>query len=89
MTKRIDQVAVALSILNVCSSGATKTKIAVRANLNYMAISPYLENLKNKGLLDEILKGSKITYRTTPKGLEWKKRFEQSVALLEDIQVMA
>lgn len=89
MTKRRDRAVVALIILNVCSGGANKTKIAYQANLNYVTVSPYLENLKNKGLLEEILKDSKIIYRTTPKGLEWRKRFEQFVALLEDIQVMA
>jgi predicted transcriptional regulator len=89
MTKRRDRVSVASSILNVCSSGATKTKIVRQANLNFMSVSPYLENLKNKGLLEEIPKGSGVIYRTTPKGLEWRKRFEQSVTLLDEIPVTA
>jgi predicted transcriptional regulator len=89
MTKRRNRVAVALSMLNACSGGAAKTKIAHQANLNYISVSPYLEILKNKGLLEEIPKGSGFIYRTTPKGLEWRERFKQSMILLEDIEVTA
>jgi predicted transcriptional regulator len=89
MTKRRNRVAIALSILSVCSGSANRTKIAHRANLNYLILRPYLEILKKNGLLEEIPKGSGFIYRTTPKGLEWIKRFKQSVTLLEEIEVAA
>jgi predicted transcriptional regulator len=89
MAKRRSRLSVASSILNVCSNGAAKTKIVYLANLNFMSVSPYLEILKNKGLLEEISNGSGVVYRTTPKGLEWRKRFEQSRTLLEEIPVTA
>lgn len=87
MTKRRSGHSVASSILNVCSSGATKTKIVYQANLNFATVIPYLEILKIKGLLEEISEGSRITYRVTSKGLEWRKNYEQSVSLLDDIRV--
>jgi predicted transcriptional regulator len=89
MTKRRDKVSVASSILSVCSGGATKSKIVRQANLNFIRVGLYLENLKNKGLLEEIPIGSGVIYRTTSKGLEWRKRFEQSSTLLEEIPVTA
>ncbi len=89
MARRRNQVTIALNILDVCSTGATKSKIECQANLNSLTVNPYLEILKNNGLLEETPKGSKVIYRTTPKGLEWRKRLKQSVTLLEEIEVAA
>jgi predicted transcriptional regulator len=89
MFKRRNRVTVVLSILNACSGGAAKTKIAHQANLNYVSVSSYLEVLKNEGLLEEIPKSSGFIYRTTPKGLDWRNRLKQSVTLLEVIGITA
>ena len=89
MVRRRNRVTIALNILDVCSTGAARSKIACQANLNSITVNPYLESLKNNGLLEEIPKGSKVIYRTTPKGLEWRKRLKQSMTLLEEIVVEA
>lgn len=87
--KRRSNIIIAMNILNICINGASKTKIVYQANLNFSTVCPYLENLKNKGLIEEFLKDSRVMYRTTPKGLEWKKKFDQSINLLEEIQASA
>ncbi len=87
--KRRSNITIAMDILNTCINGASKTKIVYQANLNFSTVCPYLNNLINKGLIEEFIKDSRIMYKITPKGLEWKKKFDQSVSLLEEIQASA
>ncbi len=87
--KRRSNILIAMNILDICINGASKTKIVYQANLNFSTVCPYLNNLINKGLIEEFAKDSRVMYRTTPKGLEWKKKFDQSITLLEEIQASA
>lgn len=64
-------------ILKICMNGATKTRIVYQANLNFKTAKPYLDNLTKNGFVEADHYGSKIVYRTTPKGLDLKGRFEQ------------
>ncbi len=84
-SKRRNQLSIALDILNVCIDGATKTRIVRRANLNFLRVYPYLISLMSKGLIEETAENSKVVYKTTLKGRELKKRFEQSRAVMEEI----
>jgi len=84
-SKRRNQVSIALDILNACVDGATKTKVVHRANLNFLTVYPYLINLINKGLIEEIVENSRVVYKTTLKGLEFRKKFAQAQAVMEEI----
>ena len=64
-------------ILKICMPGASKTRIVYQANLNFMTANPYLDNLARNGCLEAVPNGSRIVYKTTPKGMELKERFEQ------------
>ena len=74
-------------ILRICSKGATKTKIVYQANLNFLTVKPYLDNLTKKGFVEVVPQGSKVTYRTTPKGWELKERFEQFHSEMDKLYV--
>lgn len=59
--------AIITQILELCTEGASKTKIVYQVNLNFKTLVPYIELLiKNNLLLSE--RESIVIYRTTPKG---------------------
>ncbi len=87
--KRRSNIVIAIDILNTCINGASKTKIVYQANLNFSTVCPYLDNLLSKGLIEEFTKDSRVMYKITPKGLDWKKKYDQSIPLLEEIQASA
>lgn len=58
-------------------NGASKTRIVYQANLNSASAKPYIENLINNGLVEEVPVGSKVIYKTTPKGVELSRVFNQ------------
>ena len=64
-------------ILKICVNGAGKTKIVYQANLNFRTAKPYLDKLMNNGFIEAVRDGSKVIYKTTPKGLDLKGRFDQ------------
>lgn len=64
-------------ILTLCMNGATKTQIVYQANLNFMSAKPYIEQLINNGLIEAVPKGSRVIYKTTPKGAELTRVFRQ------------
>ncbi len=68
---------IASQILKVCVNGASKTRIVYQANLNSVSAKPYLNNLINNGFMEVVPEGSRIIYKTTPKGLELKNKFKQ------------
>jgi len=68
---------IASQILKVCVNGASKTRIVYQANLNSVSAKPYLNNLVNNGFMEAVPEGSRIIYKTTPKGLELENKFKQ------------
>nr|WP_048815434.1 winged helix-turn-helix domain-containing protein [Methanosalsum zhilinae] len=44
---------IVLDILNIASNGATKTKIVYGANLNSSIAKKYINDLKDKGLIEQ------------------------------------
>ena len=72
--KRRNNVDIMADILRVASSGAKKTWIVYKANLNFKIVKEYLSELMEKGLL-EVHQGSTI-YRTTERGLEFLEQYE-------------
>lgn len=65
-------------ILKICMDGATKTQIVYQANLNFMSAKPYIEQLTNNGLIEAVPKGSRVIYKTTPKGAELTRVYRES-----------
>ena len=68
---------VALEILKICVNGASKTRIVYQANLNFSTTKPYLDRFIERGFLEVIPMGSRIVYKTTPKGMDLKERLER------------
>ncbi len=62
-------------ILDVCNSGASKTRIVYQANLNFRTVNPYIELLTKNGLI-ESKDGRTILYKTTDKGLKLQESFK-------------
>jgi len=76
---------IASQILKLCINGASKTRILYQANLNYLMAKQYLDNLMKHGFIAKEGTGSRITYRTTCKGAEYKEKFEQLQADLDGL----
>ena len=68
---------IASEILKICVNGASKTRIVYQANLNFFSAKPYLDRFIERGLLEAIPEGSRIVYKTTPKGMDLKERLER------------
>jgi predicted transcriptional regulator len=64
-------------ILEICMYGAGKTKIIYQANLNFLKVSQYLENMINNGLISQTPLGSRMIYMTTAKGVELNQRIQK------------
>jgi predicted transcriptional regulator len=63
-------------ILDICNSGATKTRIVYQVNLNFRTVGPYIELLTRNGLI-ESNSGRTILYKTTTKGLRLRDNLKQ------------
>lgn len=64
-------------ILKLCLNGASKTRIIYQANMNFMTVTPYLDNLIKNRCIEAVPEGSRILYKTTPKGMDLKEQFER------------
>ncbi len=71
-------------ILDICTDGASKTRIVYQANLNFRTVNPYIDLLTKNGLL-EISRGASITYKTTQKGIKMLKDFRSIHSELPDL----
>jgi len=56
-------------ILDICVSGASKTKIVYQANLNFRTVNPYIDLLTKNGMIN-IRDGPNTLYETTEKGMD-------------------
>ncbi len=54
-------------ILEICITGASKTRIVYQANLNFRTVNPYLEILMKNNLL-EACQDTHTLYKTTKEG---------------------
>jgi predicted transcriptional regulator len=72
-------------ILKVCAHGVSKTKIVYQANMNFITVRPYLDNLMKSGCIEAVHEGSRTLYKTTPKGMELKERFERFQSEISEI----
>ena len=72
-------------ILEICENGAGKTRIVYQANLNSIKVTQYLTNLIKSGLVAEIPQGSRVLFKTTFKGTEFRKRYEQLQSEMDEL----
>jgi predicted transcriptional regulator len=68
-------------ILDICSGGASKTRIVYQANLNFRTVNPYIELLTKNGLI-ESKSGRTVLYETTDKGLKLRENLNQIDSVL-------
>lgn len=75
MNRRRSSDVIISQILEVCAEGASKTKIVYQSNLNFSTVTPYLNLLIERGLL-EAVSGPRIMYKTTKSGIDLMKSFK-------------
>ena len=67
--------AIITEMLEICSNGASKTRIAYKANLNFKTVVPYINFLIKKELIE--CSGSRSSvYKTTPRGTKLLNEFK-------------
>jgi len=67
--------AIITQMLEICSNGASKTRIVYQANLNFKTVMPYINFLIKKELIE--CSGNKsAVYKTTLKGTKLLKEFK-------------
>jgi predicted transcriptional regulator len=68
--------AIISEILDVCKTGANKTRIVYQANLNFRTVNPYIDLLIKSNLI-EVKQGKEVLYETTDKGISFLDNFNQ------------
>lgn len=76
---------IASAILEVCIEGSNKTKIVYQANLNFKLINSYLDILIKNGLIYIEDGTSPTLYKTTEKGIKFRKDFENIQNIIGEI----
>ncbi|MDM7934051.1 MAG: winged helix-turn-helix domain-containing protein [Methanothrix sp.] len=84
-SKRRDNNMIVLQILEIRLQPAGKTRIVYQANLNSLKAGQYLENLIERGYIERLSTGSRVLYRTTPTGVELRKRLQKLQSDMEGI----
>ncbi len=68
--KKIDE-----EILSICSKGENVTRIINRSNTNFTTARRVIQSLMTNNLL-EMIEGSPVLYKTTPKGMIIRDRLK-------------
>jgi len=68
--------AIISEILDVCRTGACKTRIVYQANLNFRTVNPYIDLLIKNNLI-EVKRGKDILYETTDRGISFLDNINQ------------
>ena len=64
-------------ILDICITGAHKTKIVYQAYLNFRTVNPYLDLLTKNGMINAQKERNPVVYETTTKGLALLDNYKQ------------
>lgn len=76
--RRRSRMDVISSILEAATNGTKKTRIMYRAALNFKQMQRYLPLLIDRGLLKNVqMDGAQTMYKTTEKGLDFLKKYEE------------
>jgi len=71
-------------ILDICVSGASKTRIVYQANLNFRTVNPYIDLLMKNDLL-KVKQGQTVLYETTERGINLLENFKQIHSELSEL----
>jgi len=81
--KRRDRLHIMAEVLQVTRNGALKTQIMYKANLSFAQLNEYLSLLLELNLLRVHKSDQATIYKTTRKGIEYLRSYEEIRALLE------
>ena len=81
--KRRGMIEIVYLILECCTSGAPKTKIAYNAHIDFKTCTKYLDMLIERGVLEEVQVDRKKLYRVTPKGEQLLNYLKHIIELLD------
>ena len=71
-------------ILDVCRTGACKTRIVYQANLNFRIVNDYIDLLVKNNLIT-VKQGTDLSYETTEKGIILLDNFKQINSQLSEL----
>jgi len=74
---RRDRVEIVADILQASRRGATKTKIMLRADVNFKQVQKYLDVLVKKDLLTVTRQGRKSFFQISDKGVEYLNEYNR------------
>jgi predicted transcriptional regulator len=77
--------AIISQILDVCTDGASKTRIVYQSNLNFRTVIPYIDILIRNELLEATTRNSSVLFTTTPKGARLLKDFKNIQSVIPEI----
>jgi predicted transcriptional regulator len=82
--------AIISQILDVCTEGASKTRIVYQSNLNFRTVIPYIDLLIKNELLEIMTtRNSSVIFTTTPKGAKLLKDFKNIQSVIPEIYNLA
>ena len=81
--KRRGMIEIVYLILECCTNGAPKTRIAYSAHLDFKTCIKYLDMLIERGILEEVRVDRKKLYRITPKGEQLLNYLKRIIELLD------
>ena len=79
IVRKRNRLEIAAQILRLCKEPQIRTRIMYRTNLSWRMLGKYLSLLRSTGLLE--VHCSPAKYVTTPKGLEFLKRWSDLMKL--------
>ena len=83
LARRRGRVEIMMDILDQALTGANKTKIMYRANLNFSRFERYFRELSKKGLIEVVDDpDASVVYRTTERGKELLRILMEAEKLL-------
>lgn len=82
--KRRDKLVIMAEIIGICRIGSTKTNMMAKGNLSFSQLNQFLFVLSQSGLIEKSAWDGRIVYRATPKGLEFMKKQQQIIELLNE-----
>ncbi len=67
--------------------GVRPTRLLYKSNLSHQAMTSYLKELKEKGLIEERVISGKKHYFITPKGFEFLNRYKSFLEFVESFDL--
>ena len=72
---------ISAEILQVAQTGAKKTQIVYKANLNFLIVKKYMKNLIEKGFMNKY----DTHYYTTEKGRDFLKSYQELSSMVRGL----